>query len=615
MYLNFKNPRVWVADIEGDPIPSTVVHCMAAKNAVTQEEWFSNSPEEIKAWLQVRKAEGCKFVFHNGLGYDGPTLNRILKAGLVLSDIIDTMVMSMVYSPSIEGGHSLDAWGKRLRFPKGDFNDFSKYSEEMKKYCIQDVRLGLKVYLELARRMIRLGFTDDSLDLEHRAWSILKTQQNNGFAFNYKEALRLYTEIRDKENDIRDRILEVWPPELQCVAEYSRPYKKDGTPTANFKRHAEEYERVELVGQSSYRCYSFVSFNIGSPPQRIERLLELGWEPREFTKKTDKGGGGNPKVTAKGRLVPSLEEFVEKTDHPGPKLIAKWIELNARANMINTWLEAYNDRTNCIHGSLWLANTHRYRHSNPNTANIPAVRIDGEGSPRRGEDGVYTYEARDLWVTRDSSNRRMVGVDAKGIQLRILAHYLGDKEFSSAVLSEDPHAANQARMGLPTRSLAKTITYAILMGAGDGRISSEAKVSLKEAKTHKSTFFGMVPVKPLMDRLKSELQKTGRISLCDGSKILVSSDHMVIPYLLQGDESKIMKKAMINIAQKCRREGIDALQVGMIHDELQFDVLEKDVKRFTEICLESFIEAGKYFNYTVPIEGDFKVGMSWAKTH
>lgn len=616
MYLEINNELDWAIDIEGDGLPSTVVWCVCAVNLKTDEEWSSTDYSEIKEWFDLRGKEGCKFIAHNGLGYDFPTLNKLVGTKVLMSQIKDSLLYSMCYSPSLEGGHGLEAWGVRLRFPKGNFNDFSAFSPEMLTYCLQDARLCKKVYQELTKRMLRLGFTNAALDLEHKAWKLLKQQHQDGFAFDFQGALGLYATLREKENGIRDDILKVWPPKLEKLGTYKRPFKKDGTPSSNYLRHVVEYDLVQISDdRSEYSVFGPVSFNIGSPLQRVEKLLELGWIPREFTKETDKGGGGNPKVTDKGRLVPSLEEFVEVSDHPGPRLIAHWIEFNARANMINTWMEAYDERTGCIHGTLWLANTFRYRHSGPNTANIPAVRLNKQDEILYREEGVFTYEARDLWISRDRSRRRMVGVDAKGIQLRILAHYLNSTAFTEAVLSKDPHAANQKAMALPSRALAKTIIYAILMGAGDPRISKEANVSLSEARKHKKTFFDTVPVRALIDRLKNELRSKGRISLCDGTPVLVSSDHMVIPYLLQGDESKIMKFAMIRIAQQCRNKKIDAIQVGMIHDELQFDVLEKDVTEFIRICLDAFVAAGKYYNYNIPIEGDTKVGLTWAETH
>ena len=570
----------------------------------------------MKSFIDSEKGKGSKFVGHNIIGYDAPTLNRILGTRLLITDIVDTMVMSMVYSPSFSGGHSLANWGEKLKMKKGEFSDFSKFSEEMLHYCIQDTLICREILVRIVRRMADVGFSEDGLELEHRSWALIKRQQNNGFAFDEKEANVLYSILRAKEDELKEKIYEYWPPRREKVATFKRPYKKDGGRSANFTKHSQQYLDVAVSPDSQeYYCYDLVYFNIGSPPQRIQKLLELGWEPKEFTKPSKTHPKGQPKATEKGQLTPSLAAFVEKAGKPEVELIAEWIEVNARANMINTWLEAYNPSTGCIHGSLWLANTLRYRHSNPNTANIPGVRLDSEKHPLRGSEGKWTYEARDLWKVR-KEGRRLVGVDAKGIQLRVLAHYLNNEGFTESVLSEDPHEANKKRFGFASRPLTKTITYAILMGAGDNKISNEARITLEEAKKNKNLFFKLIPEIPkLIKRLKADVRRSGRITLCDGTPVIVPSDHMVIPYLLQGDESKIMKRAMIFIDRECRRLGIDALQVGMIHDELQFDVTEKDVEAFKEICLDAFRQAGRSFNYGIEIEGDVKEGGTWSETH
>lgn len=155
------------------------------------------------------------------------------------------------------------------------------------------------------------------------------------------------------------------------------------------------------------------------------------------------------------------------------------------------------------------------------------------------------------------------------------------------------------------------------MGAGDGRIAEEARVSLEEAKDAKALFFEQVPELPdLIARLKSEWKKTGRITLCSGNKILVPRDYTVIPYLLQGDESQIMKQAAIYAAASIKRLKLDVLKVGDIHDEWQNDVLLEHVNPFTTIvCPDAFKRAGETFNYNLPIECDAKVGLNWASTH
>jgi len=611
MYLPSKEQLnlYWAVDIEGDPIPSTKVWCMCAWNLRTREEVRLRGYSEIRQWLADKKAEGCKFIAHNGIGYDFYTLNLLIGSKLTVSDVCDTMLMSMVFSPSMDGGHSLAAWGKRLGHLKGEWDDFSQWSQEQEDYCMNDAILCGKVFLALITRMRQLGFTEDGLDIEHRSWQLIQKQKRNGFAFNIEEAHVLYNTLREKENEIRDKIHVFWPPQLTKVATFKRPHKKDGNPTANYTRHQQQYVKIE-TRTDEYDVYDYVYFSIGSPPQRVEKLLELGWEPKEFTK------GGSPQPTSKGKLSPSLAEFVEKSGNEQVRLIANWIEYNSRANMINTWLEAYNEKTGCIHGSLWLANTLRYRHSEPNSANIPAVRVGKDEKPLYKDEGVYTYEARDLWTVR-SPERRLVGVDAKGIQLRVLAHYLNNPKFTESVLEGDPHSYNQEVGGFRTRAVAKTFIYAFLLGAGDAKVGQIIGGSTRDGKEIKSRFISNFPgLKNLLDALERQVERAGRIVLCDGTPIIVSSPHTRLGYLLQGDESRIMKKAAALTDLEVRRRRLDVLKVGDIHDEWQNDVFKEHTDEFAyEVCPIAFRTSGEHFRYNLPIACDAKVGLTWAETH
>lgn len=613
MYLT-PNENYWAIDIEGDGLPSNKIWCMTACNYVTGEEIKLADTGNIRRWIEERKRGGAKFIGHNIIGYDAPTLNRLLGCRLVISDLIDTLLLSMHYSPSLRGGHSLANWGERLRYPKGDFNDFSKYTPEMLSYCMQDTRLCLRVYKCLVGRMTNVGFTDLGIELEHRSWQLIKKQQEIGFKFNIQGAHVLLAQLRQIENELRDELYVFWPPSLQRVATFKKSRKANGDYSANYLRHVTEYERVDVLPSGDYDCFGHVSFSIGSPVQRVEKLLELGWEPKEFTPT------GNPKPTDKGKLTPSLVSFVESSGRTEPRLIAQWIEINSRANTINTWIEAYNDKTGCIHGSLWLANTLRYRHSNPNTANIPAVRLrkDSEGieHPLYGRDGSFTYESRDLWVCRDSANRSLVGVDAKGIQLRVLAHYLNNKDFIDAVLGGDPHSYNQQIGGFGSRAVAKTFIYAFLLGAGDEKVGQIIGGSTRDGKDIKARFIGNFPgLANLLDDLERQINRTGRIKLCDGSPLIVTAPHTRLGYLLQGDESRIMRKSLILTEREIRRRKLDVLKVGDIHDEWQNDVLNRDIEEFEAGCKETFAASGVFFNYNLPIDCDSKVGKTWAETH
>lgn len=605
MYLDYatQGRDVFTIDIEGDSLTPTVLWCMCWENVLTGETGDCVGLEEILRFFELNN--GSIFIGHNILKFDAPVLARFGARGLGVSSCIDTLVLSTLYSPSLSGGHSLGNWGQILGFPKGDHHDFSRFTPEMLRYCQQDVRITTELFKKLTKVLTKIGFSELSIWLQHRFQVIIDRQQRNGFMFDGPRAMSLYSTLREREGVLGEEINDAFPPELEEIAEYKRAYKQDGSLSAQFVRHSEAYEKCEVLPDGAYRVFGRTPFNIGSPKQRVEKLTSLGWIPLEFTPK------GTPKPFDKGKLSPSLEKFLEDKDVPEVALIAKWMSINGRANMIRTWLNEWDEEDGCIHGSLFVADTLRLRHSAPNTANIPAVRSDKQGNVIFGESGYYTYESRDLWVARP--NRVLVGTDAAGLELRMLAHYLNRPAFSDVVINGDPHQFNADAVGI-TRPEAKTLIYAIQYGAQGPKVAKMLGVSNNEGANVRSMFLERLGLDEIMEVSQYE-QRTGRISLVDGSKVVCPSPHSALNYKLQGGGARVMALGAVFLAGHIRRKGLDSLKVGDIHDEWQHDVLPSDASEHGRLAVQSIVEAGEELNLHVPLDGTSKEGRTWAETH
>lgn len=612
MYLT-PSKNHWIIDIETDGLDDcTRVWCMSYSNAVTEEKGSLTCEEDIVQWFKQHK--GHYFVGHNIVKFDAPELNRLLKVGLGVGKLVDTLILSNLYNPNLEGGHSLESWGVRLKFPKLQHADFSKFSDEMVTYCEQDVALTRLLYRKITQVLFKIGFSEKSCELQHKCTSIINRQRKNGFAFNAAGAMELRAILFKELEELKDKIYEKFPPELVLVGEYQKAFKKDGTPTATYLRHLEKYAKVtEPDAGGHYSCYELREFNLSSPPQRVARLLALGWNPEEFTPKTPKGGGGNPRPTIKGELSPSLSRFADESGIEEVKLIAQWMALNGRAIMVGTWLDEYNDRTGCIHGQLWPASTLRWRHDHPNTANIPAVRVDKVTGIKFARDGYYTYEARALWRPR-ASGRVLVGTDAASLEYRMLAHHVGNEELIKVVLSHDVHQFTADMAGVD-RNGGKTLNFAIIYGAGDAKAGSIVGGKSKEGKELKEKLFANIPgLGEAIDEAKREF-KLGRISLVDGSRIICPYEHAAFNYKLQGGGSRVMFQASVFLEGHIRRKGLDSLKVGDIHDEWQYDVLEKDAEEHARLAEQAIKEAGEELNMKIAMAGKSTIGLTWAETH
>ena len=609
---------VWGIDLEANDLLTPrldTFHILCAYNPKRKERKEFTCAKKARQFLEEESGKGRVFVGHNIVKYDRPALNALTGFALPLQQVVDTLILSQLYNPDLHGGHSLESWGVRLNQPKvgTGIEDWSKLTEEMAERCRVDAILTVRIYASLAKRLKQIDFSELSIDIQHKIYTIILRQQLNGFKLDREKTERLVATIKPELDRIEKDVHTLFPPSLKVLKEGQYRLKRDGSIPERIFRVREENEIVEedepdKDGTIKYRVFHFQPFNLQSAPQRVQRLQSLGWEPTVLTPK------GNPKVTED-----SVFEFVERTGHQEAKEICKWLAYRGRANNLNTWLEAYNEDTGCIHGQLLPAATLRFRHFDPNTANIPGVKVDKQGHPLMGEAGLYTYESRDCWTTRDPEKRVLCGVDAKGLEFRMLAHEINDMTFTEQVVEGDIHTFMQGVYEYPEdkefRATSKTTSYAIIYGGQDKKIGSiSGGTAADGARIRANAFRNLPGLGDAVDRVTKEFYG-GRISLCDGSKILCKAKHAALNYKLQGGGARLMAVAAINLQEKLHKEKIDALKVGDIHDEWQFDVLKEHVETFKKLALSSFVEAGKLLKLNCPMAGDVKVGLTWAETH
>ncbi len=114
----------------------------------------------VDVFVKNKDTAPRELVFHNGIGFDLPAMKKVLGIDyhigpdlLLNTPIIhtDTLLLSKLFNPDRIGGHSLEAWGKKLGCFKGNYNDWSHFTPEMLSYCKQDVEVLRRVYLELEK--------------------------------------------------------------------------------------------------------------------------------------------------------------------------------------------------------------------------------------------------------------------------------------------------------------------------------------------------------------------------------------------------------------------------------------------------------------------------------
>ena len=573
-----------VFDIEADGLKPTKIHCIVAKEVGGPIHKFP--PHKLQEGLEFLKSSDV-LIGHNILSFDLPVIKRLHGVDLFDKDIEDTLVMSRLFNPIRENGHSLKTWGYRVKFAKQEQPlDFDEYTPQMLEYCANDVRLNELVYNYLLNE--GQGFSEECINLEHSVAKIMAQQEANGFKFNEQQATMLLAELKTKMHEVTDEVQRTFQPKWvddKLITPYIR---KDGVLSKRGLTD-EEYETL-LVSEdySPFMRKKLQEFNLGSRKQIGEYLIDFGWKPERFTPT------GQPIVD---------EGTLKKIEHiREAKLIADFLLYQKRIAQIQSWLDALEDDGR-VHGSV-IPNgtiTGRMSHSHPNMAQVPAVY-----SP-------FGKECRACW-TVDEGNV-LLGVDASGVELRMLAHYMDDQEYTNEVVNGDIHTTNQKLAGLKSRDTAKTFIYALVYGAGDEKLGKVVGGSRRKGSELKNRFLDNLPsLRTLKDKVQRAAQR-GFLKGLDGRKIYVRSEHAALNTLLQGGGAIVMKKALSILSNRLELSMTPFKLVANIHDEWQIEVSECRANKVGQLAVKSIQEAGEYYKMRCPLDGEFKIGRSWDETH
>lgn len=599
---------------------------------------FKDYAKQIDSW-----------VGHNIINYDARAMKKLGYVGdIPTKNLIDTMVLSQITGPSRQGGHSLKSWGMRFEDYKGDWEDFSMFDWAMVDYCIQDVRVTRKLYEYMVGNT--KNFSKFSVRLEHAVRGILDEMQENGFYLDEARAHTLYTEIKLKCEAMEKQIQIDFPPRKSY---FKKLYPRT---TADGKMHGQDARTIsnnqhdviiDDMGETYYHLYTWEEFNVRSTSQIVQRMNELGWKPVVFNEPTAKmieqgKEHGSPQVCE--------ENFATLPDDApeSAKTIAQWFLYEKRLQKLDEWFRELNPKTGCIHGRVFGCGAHTMRmtHRAPNMANISKVKTekldDGNEILLWGERGEYSTDMRACFTTRDPKKRRLVGVDLSGIQLRAFAHYAGNKEYAEQILSGDIHAYNRGILDAilakfvasfnpkdiieymsmndkQRRNVAKTFIYAYLFGAGNKKVGqilgASEKMQNKVGKFVKEEFVSAISGLEAFKKEISHWAKQGFMVALDGRLIGLPSEHIALSVALQSFEAIVMKYALVLATKKIKERGLDALLVGIIHDECQWDVAKEHADEVGKLVVECMEETGVYLKSNLPLTGEYNIGLTWADSH
>jgi len=601
------NEKWLVFDLESDGLYDVVtkIHCIVIHN-VTTNQTSSYGPDGIADAIAYL-ATADVLIGHNICFYDIPVLQK-LHSFTSKARIIDTLICTRLIWPkeklydldleqypqvpsNLRGSASLKAWGWRLADHKINFKDFSEYSQEMLEYCIQDVSVTTKLW----KHIVKENYPEPSLKLEHDFALVINKQIRAGVPFDVDACIDLVDDLRAKQIQLEAQLRDIFPP---------IEHRSWFTPRVNNKMRG-------YVKGVPFEKISHEEFNPGSRQQIVDRLKsKYGWEPEKTTEK------GNPVLD---------DEVLEKLPYPEAKPLAEYMLIKKRLGQIadgnNAWLKLVNNDTGRMHGDVVTSGciTGRCAPRNPNMGQVPA------GYSPYGKECRSLFHAPQGWD--------MIGIDAKALELRCLAGYLAlwdQGEYAKLVINpeEDIHTINQNLFGVESRDISKRLLYGMLYGCGAVKAGTiidpnekDEEVLRNLGRTAINSFMkGLPALKKLKEKIEDNITHRNHLIGLDRRILYCRSAFKGLNVLLQSAGAILMKQVVINIHKNIEENlglvhGIDWEQVLMIHDEVQLVCKPQYTEAIQGQAMSAFPQAGEFFGFLCPIEGDSRVGSDWSQTH
>ena len=602
-----------ICDIECERLEDPQrIWVIVARDVETNDVYVFNEPDKNPSAFREFAGSVRHWVFHNGIAYDFPVVERLVGPVIDPRTISDTLVLSRLLKYKLDDGegHGLEAWGKRFGVPKSTFSDFSKWSDELVERCIIDTEVGLKLYQYLMQHMDKPEWKQ-AIETEHAMAWICLDMSLNGFKYDKAKADVLLQELEGRLSVLDKEILAAFPPKVRAVRDINPRLTRHGTISkANLPRAWTDY--TKLHADCPFTLIELEPFNPGSPSQVVERLDKAGWQPTEKTK------SGNSYKISEVNLATLPSSAPE-----GARLLVERLLIASRVRTLVEWASAYNPKDGRVHGTIVPIGTytHRASHKNPNTGNVAAqksIKYKGEKLNKLATE--LGGQMRNFWTCEPENY--LVGTDAEGIQLRIFAHYVKDPLFTRALIlgkkedGTDPHSIN-AKLLQCTRDSAKTFIYAFLLGAGDAKIGEILGVGPGRGASAKRRY---IEANPGLRRLKEEqIPRDAARGYCegiDGRRIYCDSEHHMLAAYLQSGEAILMKHANVWWRKKLNDEKIWYKQVGWTHDEWITEVKSKEEGDYIgKLQTESIKVIGEQLKLNCPMSGAYHVGKTWLEIH
>lgn len=367
----------------------------------------------------------------------------------------------------------------------------------------------------------------------------------------------------------------------------------------------ETQKKIESLIHELYQLAG-TEFNLNSPKQLSHVLFEKLKLP--VIKKTKTGFSTDEAV---------LVKLAQR--HPLPARILEYRQLTKlKSTYIDALPKLVDPSAGRIHASFNQTGTEtgRLSSNNPNLQNIPI----------RTELGRQIRKA----FIPSGKDRLIISADYSQIELRILAHLSEDANLIRAFKEDqDIHVftaaqifdVKESQVTREMRDAAKRVNFGLIYGISAFGLAKDLSISQEKAQEFIDKYFLRYPgVKRFMEGEIKKAEKNGFVlTLLNRRRYLpeIKSENMAVRQLaqrqaintpVQGSAADLIKLAMINIQEELEKESLASRMIITVHDELVFDVAEKEKTVITSLIREHMENP---LSLAVPIKVSIKAGKNW----
>ena len=377
--------------------------------------------------------------------------------------------------------------------------------------------------------------------------------------------------------------------------------------TAALAQMSTELEREIGIKAKEIQQIAGTEFNIGSPRQLGDVLFNKLNLPK-------------PVKYGKGRTISTAVDVLETLaeDYPIARMVLDYRQLTKlKSTYVDTLPALINRSTGRLHTTFGQTGTAtgRLSSANPNLQNIPIRTELG-----RGIRAAFIAEPGHVLLTADYSQ----------IELRLLAHFSHDPLLVEAYRrGDDIHTLTASQVfGVPPlmvtpdhRRQAKVVNFGIVYGLSPFGLSQNLGIEPSEAKQFIAAYFEKYSgVRKFIDKTLEEARRDLKVKTLFGrvrpipdinsknSNQRGFAERTAVNTPLQGTAADLIKVAMIRIDARCSRAEMKSRMTLQVHDELVFEVPEKEVETMQSLVRE---QMEKVHALAVPLLVEMGVGPNW----